>query len=189
MLTDSEIKKLVKDEKISIQPFNEAKVKAGKYNVHLGQYLLKPIPTDTILDPTDTSTTPEYEKIDLVTNTFVLRPKEFVLGQTLEFIGLSADIGMFIDGATTLARLGLSIHQSATFINPGQDPHIITLELYNAGPWKIKLTYKMRIGRLLVFKYNSANEICAKDYNRYNGQKETTGAIFKEQPLVTESII
>jgi dCTP deaminase len=179
MLTDGQIKECLKAGKITIDPFIEGGAKAGKYNVHLGKTLLVPTNENELIDPTDPTKSPQYKKIDLETQEFILQPKQFVLGQTYELIGLDADVGMLIDGATTLARIGLSIHQSATFINPGQDPNIITLEIFNAGPWQIKLTNKMRIGRLLVFKYTQPNEIKAKDYSPYRSQKETTPAIFR----------
>lgn len=182
MLTDKQLKQFIKEKKISIEPYNEKKIKAGKYDIHLGKYLLQPVPTKVVIDPTDPKTTPEYKKLDLESmgdEGYLLKPQEFILGQTLEQIGVAADVGMFLDGSTTFARLGLTIHQSANYIPPGQDPHIITLEIFNASPWQIKLSYKMRVGKVIAFRYEEDNTISAKDYNRYNAQQETTGAIFK----------
>ena len=177
MLTDRQIKKLVADKKVTIAPYDENNVMAGKYNIHLGRYLLKPLNQGGVIDFDNIETQPKYEKLDLKEESFILEPGQFVLGQTNEEIGLSSDVGMFLDGSTSFARVGVTIHQSAFFIPPVQDPHIITLEFYNAGPWRVKLSYLLRVGKLIAFSYSEANKISAKMYNRYNGQKETTGSI------------
>jgi dCTP deaminase len=180
MLTDTQIKQLIKEGKISITPFNESDIKAGKYDIHLGSTLLLPQRLDAVINPKDPTIQPEYKKVDISENSFILKPGAFVLGQTLEVIGLSADVGMFLDGSTTLARLGVTVHLSSSFIPPGQDPHIITLEIFNAGLWQIELSTNLRIGKLLVFTYDSDNEIATRTFNRYNGQQEVTGAKIKE---------
>lgn len=178
MLTDKQLLDLINNGRVTITPFNEKNLKAGKYDVHLGNNLLIPQDTTEIIDPTNPKSSPKYAKFNLAEKSFILEPKQFVLGQTAELVGLPADVGMFLDGSTTLARIGLTIHQSANYIPPGQDAHIITLEIFNASPWRIKLVDGMRIGKFIAFKYSEENRINAKDFNRYNGQQETTGAIF-----------
>lgn len=178
MLSDIDIKEQIDLGNISIDPFMGENLHAGKYDVHLGRFLLKPLASDDVVDPNDKATVPEYKKLDLDESSHVIKPGEFILGQTVEKIGLAAGIGMFVDGRSTLARLGLTIHQSATYIPAGQDPHIITLEIFNAGVWQVKLTNNMHIGKLIAFKFDQANAIEEKESNPYNGQKETTGAIF-----------
>lgn len=174
MLTDNQIKKLVKQKKIIIDPYDENQVMYGKYDVHLGPLLLIPKNVSEVIDPEKPAC--EFEKYDLTSGSFIFNPGQFILGQTLEFVGTNSDIGMFIDGRSTLARLGMTVHLSSAFIPPGQDPGIITLEMYNAGPWKIKLYYKVRVGKLIIFKYSEENKITSKSRNRYNGQSEVTGA-------------
>lgn len=180
MLTDNQIKKLIDLEKLKIEPFDGKNLKASRYDIHLGRYILKPKNVIEVMDLSDPRIQPEYEKIDISEDDFMLNPGDFVLGQTLEMLELDSDIGIFIDGSTTPARLGITIHQSATFVPPGQDSHIITLEIFNAGPWKVKLPYNLRIGKLIFFKTSEKNKISTKAHNRYNGQKETTGAIIQK---------
>lgn len=178
MLTDTQIKTLLDNKKISVSDFDESNLKAGKYDIRLGHIILKPKNIGEVIDPVSPRAKPEYEKVDIAQDGFyILKPGEFVLGQTHELIGLDSDVGMLLDGNTTLARLGLMIHMTAMFINPGQDPGIITLEMFNAGPWQIKLSYKMIMGKLLVFQYSENNKISNKSYNKYNAQKETVGAL------------
>ncbi|MFO0703865.1 MAG: dCTP deaminase [Patescibacteria group bacterium] len=178
MLTDTQIKTLLDNKKISVSDFDESNLKAGKYDIRLGKTILKPKNIGEVLDPASPKAKPEYERIDLSQGeSYIVKPGEFILGQTHEMIGLDSDVGMLLDGNTTLARLGLMIHMTAMFINPGQDPGIITLEIHNAGPWQIKLSHKMIIGKLLVFEYSENNKIANKSYNKYNAQKETVGAL------------
>jgi dCTP deaminase len=181
ILTDGEIKELIRLGKIVVEPHDDKQVIAGKLRLHLGQYVLIPQANSLVLDPTDPNSQPQYKQFDLVKEPYILKPKEFVLGQTLETIRLSANVGMLLDGATTLARLGLTVHQSSMYIPPGQDAHIITLEIYNVGPWEIKLSYGLRIGKLIAFKFSKDNLIETKEYNPYNGQQVATGAIFEKE--------
>lgn len=178
MLTDSQIKQEISAGNLSINPYNEVSIKAGKYDFHLGPRILKPKNIGEVLDPASGTNNPEYEDIDITDNAYILQPGEFVLGQTIEKVKLGNRISMFVDGSSTLARVGLSIHQTAMFIPAGQDEHIITLEILNSGPWAIKLSNNLRIGKFVIFKYSEDNKIPAKDFNQYNGQSETTGAKF-----------
>src|SRR2546428_5052923 len=61
---------------------------------------------------------------------FILHPGEFVLGSTLERVRLPDDLVARLEGKSSLGRLGLLIHSTAGFIDPGRDGHV-TLELSN----------------------------------------------------------
>lgn len=180
MLTDRQIKNLILEKKILIEPYDEKNCRAGKYDIHLGQYLLVPSNPGQLIDPAQPTIQPTYQRIDLLEEPYILAPGQFVLGQTHERIGLHTTIGMLIDGSSTVARLGMTIHQTSTFIPPGQDPHIITLEIANVGPWPLKLTHRLRIGKVVIFEFSQENEVSSKSFNRYNGQQHTTGAILTE---------
>src|SRR5882762_5374342 len=78
---------------------------------------------------------------------FVLHPGEFVLGSTLERIRLPDDLVARLEGKSSLGRLGLLIHSTAGFIDPGWDGHV-TLELSNVANLPITIYYGMKIGQL-----------------------------------------
>lgn len=72
-------------------------------------------------------------------DTWKLNPDEFVLGMTYEIVHMPNNLAGFIEGRSTYARLGLSIHQSAPWIHPGfRGP--IFLEIKNSGNYSIELT-------------------------------------------------
>jgi dCTP deaminase len=78
---------------------------------------------------------------------FILHPGEFVLGSTLERIKLPDDLVARLEGKSSLGRLGLLIHSTAGFIDPGWDGHV-TLELSNVANLPITIYYAMKIGQL-----------------------------------------
>lgn len=71
--------------------------------------------------------------------TFELGPNEFILAQTYERIWIPNHLIALVEGRSTYARVGLSMHQTAPWIQPGWNGQI-TLEIRNSGPLKIKLT-------------------------------------------------
>lgn len=82
---------------------------------------------------------------------FVLYPGAFALGSTFETIALGSNITARLEGKSSLGRLGLVIHATAGFIDPGFEGQV-TLELSNVGTMPILLTPGMRIGQLCFFK-------------------------------------
>ena len=70
---------------------------------------------------------------------FEITPNEFVLAQTYERVTVPRNMIARVEGRSTYARVGLSMHQTAPWIQPGWSGHII-LELMNNGPLNIKLT-------------------------------------------------
>ncbi|MGH8967445.1 MAG: dCTP deaminase [Actinomycetes bacterium] len=78
---------------------------------------------------------------------FVLHPGEFVLASTLERIRLPDDLVARLEGKSSLGRLGLLIHSTAGFIDPGWDGHV-TLELSNVANLPITIYHGMKIGQL-----------------------------------------
>ena len=87
--------------------------------------------------------------------TFILEPKEFILAMTHERVTIPRDMIALIEGRSTYARVGLSMHQTAPWIQPGWDGRI-TLEIMNNGPLKIELTpLKDRPCQLTFFRLSS----------------------------------
>ena len=82
---------------------------------------------------------------------FIIHPGEFVLGATWEKIGVSAKYACQIMGKSSLARLGLIIHTTAGFIDPGNNLRI-TLEFVNTNTVPIKLYPKMKIAQVAFYE-------------------------------------
>lgn len=75
----------------------------------------------------------------------------FIIARTLETITLSPKLCAFMEGRSSLARLGLSIEQSSTFIEPGSNNKMV-LEIYNASSENIVLKHGQPIAKLFVVR-------------------------------------
>jgi dCTP deaminase len=107
---------------------------------------------------------------------FILHPGEFVLGATLERITLPDDLVARLEGKSSLGRLGLLIHSTAGFIDPGFDGHV-TLELSNVANLPITIYRGMKIGQI---SFMQMTEPASTPYgastlgSKYQGQRGPT---------------
>src|SRR5206468_2627342 len=85
---------------------------------------------------------------------FILHPGEFVLGQTLEWTELPNDLVARLEGKSSLGRLGLLIHSTAGYVDPGWKGNL-TLELSNVANLPIDVAGGMRIGQISFFRMSS----------------------------------
>lgn len=111
---------------------------------------------------------------------FILHPGEFVLGQTLEWTELPNDLVARLEGKSSLGRLGLLIHSTAGYVDPGWKGNL-TLELSNVANLPIALYYGMKIGQISYFKMSSEVERpygSASLGSKYQGQSEPTASAF-----------
>ncbi|MBM4405804.1 MAG: dCTP deaminase [Chloroflexi bacterium] len=148
VLSDRTIKEELKAKRIIIEPLAERAVQPASVDVHLDNRILvfrnslRPY-IDVRQDVSDLT------EMVLITDDkpFILHPGEFVLGSTLEDIGIPNDLVARLEGKSSLGRLGLLIHSTAGYVDPGWRGHL-TLELSNVAKLPITLYYKMRIGQL-----------------------------------------
>ena len=98
---------------------------------------------------------------------FFLHPGELALAVTYESVTLPADIVGWLDGRSSLARLGLMVHVTAHRIDPGWQGKIV-LEFYNSGKLPLALRPKMKIGAL---NFERLSTPVAKPYNKRKNAK------------------
>lgn len=87
-------------------------------------------------------------------HTFVVHPGDMILGATLEFVGLPADIMAFVEGKSGLGRKGLIV-ATASQVAPGFHG-VIVLEMVNAGTVPLELKPGMPIAQLVLFGMTEA---------------------------------
>lgn len=106
------------------------------------------------------------------TDSYLLLPGQFVLASTMEYFRLPDDLTAFVEGRSSLGRMGLFI-QNAGWVDPGFEGEI-TLELFNANRCAIQLKAGRRVGQLVFAKMDA----CAlKPYRgKYQGQRGATGS-------------
>jgi dCTP deaminase len=167
-LSDGDIKKAVEAGVITIRDFDENRLQPASYDVILGnKFILTDLHTTTAIDPSRKvyADTKEVEVAD--GESFVLHPNMSVLGTLKDYVG-SNEYLIQISGKSSLARIGLVVHNTAGIINPGHFLHI-TLELANFNTVPIILRPGMPIAQLTFSKLSSP---VSRDYTqtgRFNG--------------------
>jgi dCTP deaminase len=174
MLSDGDILKVMAEGLLVIRPFDKKQVRPAAISLHLGQEILIPRPAKLIDIKNETELS--YERQEITEDKpFIIKPQQFVLGHTEEVISVSPQLGFIIEGRSTLARLGISVEQSATIVDPGHHERPITLEIYNCGPSPVTLYARMSIAKALVFRLSSEAGRAFDTYTRYASQKSGVG--------------
>ena len=148
VLSDRTIRRLLGEGRIAIDPYDEDLVQPSSVDVRVDRlfrvFRNSRYPFIDVKEPMEDLT----ELVEMEdSEPFILHPGEFVLGSTLERIALPDDLVARLEGKSSLGRLGLLIHSTAGFIDPGWDGHV-TLELSNVANLPITIYYGMRIGQI-----------------------------------------
>ena len=149
VLSDRTIARLLEAGRIEIDPYDEELLQPSSVDVRVDRFFRvfhnARYPFIDVKEPQEELT--EEVIIEDDGKPFILHPGEFVLGSTLERITLPDDLVARLEGKSSLGRLGLLIHSTAGFIDPGWDGHV-TLELSNVANLPITIYYAMKIGQL-----------------------------------------
>jgi dCTP deaminase len=115
---------------------------------------------------------------------FVLHPGAFALAPTLEWIRLPSDIAGRIEGRSTIGRLGLKVHATAGFVDPGYAGPL-TFELTNSGNLPIKIRPGYRLGQLCFFKVHDVQvDYPLKSSHKYGGKSGSELAKPEDDPEI-----
>lgn len=146
-LSDKDIEKAIKAGDIIISDFDRERLQPASYDILLGDrfFLTESYKTECI-DPVKKRFAEMREVVLKKGEVFVLHPGVSILGISLDYIG-SRKYLIQLHGKSSLARIGLLVHNTAGLINPGHFLHI-TFELCNLNRVPIVLTPGMAIGQL-----------------------------------------
>ncbi len=179
VLADRTIRRLLEEGRIGIDPYEEELLQPSSVDVRVDRLFRvfhnARYPFIDVKQPMDDLT--ELVEVD-EDEPFILHPGEFVLGSTLERVTLPDDLVARLEGKSSLGRLGLLIHSTAGFIDPGWDGHV-TLELSNVANLPITIYYGMPIGQLSFMRMDGPVE---RPYGsgdaggKYQGQAEPTAS-------------
>ena len=182
MLSNEDIKAAIKSGEIVVAPFRDDFVRACGITMHLGNNLLKPLPGKVV--DVKNKVVPDFSEITILDDQpYELTPGEFVLGHTYEKVTVGSSIGFFIEGRSTLARVGLTIVQTAMMVYPGHRNRTVTLEIANHGPNSILLYPKMKIARVALFRLDTPSSELYDDTGKYRDQNLVGKPIFKDEIL------
>ena len=167
-LSDTDILKEIKEGTITIRPFQESRLQPASYDILLGnKFIVNQENATPFIDPSKKI----YAKTREITvkdgDEFILHPGVSVLGTSKEFFGTDHFL-IQVGGKSSLARIGLMIHNTAGIINPGHFLHI-TFELCNLNNVPIVLRPGMEIAQLTFSKLSSPIRKNYKETGRFAG--------------------
>lgn len=180
-LCDKDIKKYLANGEIQISPLPAENSVSGvtvdvrlgnKFRVfveHQAPYIDLSGPKSAVQEALDNVMSDEIEIAD--DKAFFLHPGELAIAVTHESITLPSNMVGWLDGRSSLARLGLMVHVTAHRIDPGWSGNIV-LEFFNSGKLPLALRPKMKIGAL---SFELLSDHAEKPYNarvdaKYRGQ-------------------
>lgn len=187
LLSDRDIKKYFYNGEIKIKPKPNWKIQLGPasldfrlgYEFRIFNHTVKPY-----IDPREKET---FQKLTETIKIgkgkpFVLQPSQFILGITLEEVGLPKNIGARIEGRSSWGRLGIIVHSTAGYIDPGFKGRL-TLEMSNIGMLPVLLYPGMRICQIAFEFLSSPAEMPyprKKDAKYYGDTRPQESKIHKD---------
>ena len=151
ILSDRSIKESIASGRIVITPYDESLVQPASIDIRLdGRFLVFRNYKHSCIDPKAL----QEDLTEMVTveegDPFIVHPGEFILGNTVERVKLGNDLVARLEGKSSLGRLGLIVHATAGYVDPGFDGNI-TLELSNVANLPIRLYPGMKVGQISFF--------------------------------------
>lgn len=163
VLSDRDIKKYLKAKKIVIKPAPDLSIQLGSCSIdlRLGRtFRVFEHSKFAYIDPFDANVKKEVTREIVVKNNdpFILQPNDFVLATTIESFKLADDILARLEGRSSLGRLGIVVHSTASIFDPGWDG-VVVMELGNMGRMPVALYPGMRICSLTFETLSSPAQV------------------------------
>ena len=185
VLSDGTIRRLVEEGKIKIDPWDAARIQPASVDLRLGDSFR--VFNNHQVTAIDLRKPPENLTDEVIVaegEAFVIHPGEFCLARTLEWVEIPNDLVARIEGKSSLGRLGLIVHATAGFCDPGWKG-TLTLELANLTRIPIKLWPGLLIAQLSFMTLDKAAEVpYGSDQlgSHYQGQREATASRYQGAP-------
>ncbi|MCM1523222.1 MAG: dCTP deaminase [Ruminococcus sp.] len=168
ILSDRTILKMLSEKTLTITPVTDVQIQPASVDIRLADTfsIVEDSPTGII------NMKNEIKYKTVVSDTYLLLPGQFVLASTMEYFELPDNLTAFVEGRSSLGRMGLFI-QNAGWVDPGFKGQI-TLELFNANKCAIELRSGRRVGQLVFAEMDAP---CLTPYGgKYQGQTGATGS-------------
>ena len=168
ILSDGEIREYIETGRLVVEPIDDVQIQPASIDIRLGNtFSVVDNATNSILRLDD-----EVRYKTITQDKYILLPGQFVLATTVEYVALPNNLTAFVEGRSSLGRLGLFI-QNAGWVDPGFEGEI-TLELYNASRFAIELKSGWRVGQLVFARMEMDAQ---KPYaGKYQKQRGATGS-------------
>lgn len=175
ILSDHTLAELIEKKELVVEPLQPESIQPASIDCHLGDHFL--VVEDRQMHTIELDTEITYREIK---GSEIIIPHSFLLATTQEYIKLPDNLTAFVEGRSSIGRIGLFI-ENAGWVDPGFEGQI-TLELYNANSLPIRLQAGRRVCQLVFCKMDQK----AKNPYRgkYQGQRNTTGSrVFQDSEV------
>ena len=180
ILSDKSIKEKREKGEICIEPFSEEFLQPASYDLHLDKYFL--VFNKESIGMIDVKEKTKGLMREIVvkkaSDGFIIHPHELVFANVKEITGVNSRHVGRLEGKSSLARLGLIVHVTAGFLDPGNKLRL-TLELVNLSPLPIKIYPGMKIAQIA---FEELDDDCSKPYgskglgSKYKGDLKVKGS-------------
>lgn len=176
VLSDRDIRAYIKSGKIKIDPLKEEHIRPAAIDLTLHEnFRVFRNNSHTHIDVKK-----EFDVTELVKaqedGGIIIHPREFVLGSTCEVITLPSDLIGLLEGRSSLGRIGIIVHATASFVQPGFSGYL-TFEMSNISNMPIKLYAGMRVAQLAFLQMSTPVDLnYGKNKNKYQDQEPPTAS-------------
>jgi dCTP deaminase len=177
IISDITLREYLKNGTIGIDPLEDYQIQPASVDLRLGNHFLVVDEHSTEIITMDTPI--HYREINK--DEIIIPPQSFVLATTMECIRLPDNMTAFVEGRSSIGRMGLFI-QNAGWVDPGFEGEI-TLEVYNANSLPIRLNSGRRICQLVFAKMDQTT---LNPYRgKYQGQRKARGSDVRQDIELT----
>jgi dCTP deaminase len=168
ILSDTTLRQMLKSGELVVEPVTPEQIQPASIDLRLGRHFLKV--DENCVECISMSEQLKY--IEMEREEIIIPPDSFLLATTMEYIKLPGNITAFVEGRSSIGRMGLFI-QNAGWVDAGFEGEI-TLELFNANRLPIKLIPGRRVCQLVfaLMDKEAENPYCGK----YQYQRRATGS-------------
>ncbi|MCB0357431.1 MAG: dCTP deaminase [Bdellovibrionales bacterium] len=176
ILSDHTLTEMIEKKELVVEPLQPESIQPASIDCHLGDHFL--VVEDRQMHTIELDSEINYREIK--GSEIVIPPHSFLLATTQEYIKLPDNLTAFVEGRSSIGRIGLFI-ENAGWVDPGFEGQI-TLELYNANSLPIRLQAGRRVCQLVFCKMDRAAQYPYR--GKYQGQRNTTGSrVFQDSEV------
>jgi dCTP deaminase len=179
ILSDRSIREELAAGRIGIRPFEEHQIQPASVDLRLGHRFRRFQRTNQPFIDVKKPVQELMEVLEIApSDPVIVRPREFMLGTTVETVSIPDDLVGRLEGRSSLGRLGIIIHSTAGYIDPGFDG-TITLELSNVARLPISIHPGMAIGQISFLQMTTPVDVPYA--GKYQGQAGPTASAYHRE--------
>ncbi len=172
ILSDITLRAMLESKELVVDPLEDYMIQPASIDLRLGEHFLK-VKEDE-LETIHLDRPIPY--VEVSQPEIIIPPFSFMLASTMEYVKLPADVTAFVEGRSSIGRIGLFV-ENAGWVDPGFEGEL-TLELYNANRQPIRLQAGRRICQLVFARMDQPASVPYR--GKYQGQRRPRGSLIHQ---------